>query len=787
LKSRLRVSLALAVAATPLVFILPASGDGLPDGAITQSAVSTQQYALANSDGTAWQEIDPTRLRVTQSPSSNQPTLLSASSDLWTMNPGFNQDLGIFVSDNGGSDQLVVWRESGGSAGRFSPNPAYVQTLFGMTSGHTYVFKLKWKTNKNALGATIYSGAGPIGGQFSPTSLTAKNFPLGITPNFVVKTNFSSLAGSDGATWQSTDAALATSLSPAASAIALLGGNADLWTDTTGYNQDLGIFVSDNGGTDQLVAWKESGGFGGTFSPNTTYVKAVYPMTAGHTYNFKLKWKTNKNAPGATIYAGAGPISGQWSPTSLLAETITTGANPYTGASTTQYGLGNSDGATWQPLDSALDLTVPGAANTNALLGANADLWTNTSGYNQDLGIFVNDNGGADTLVAWKESGGFAETFSPNAVFVQALYPMGAGHTYVFKLKWKTSNNAPGATIYAGAGPISGAYSPTSLSAETTTSAPAMPSISPSALSWAPPPCGDAIRTCQDVYLTNPSGCPPACPHQFLFSGGSPSADYRVHLPTGGPLIGGIDIDNGHNVIVIGGEIDLATPCMTDNNVCHGINISTGSTGEVYVEGVLIKNPDPTHSQYTGDGIDVNSSTLARLTLQNLRIEGIDGCDSGAFPSAHADVFQPYNAGGTAIRVDHLTGSSTFQGMQIDPDLSAPVSGDYRNVNINMLPNTHGCGGNHYGWWLTKYPTCNTYPMSLTNDWEQEPNGSLGLNGVWPDTDAILGCPAQYSGKVATWPNLPLVTGGVNNGLPPGGDFVPVGVAGLGYVSPGYQ
>ncbi len=35
--------------------------------------------------------------------------------------------------------------------------------------------------------------------------------------------------------------------------------------------------------------------------------------------------------------------------------------------------------------------------------------------FNQDIGIFVSDNGGADVLLAWKESGGFATTRQPAA------------------------------------------------------------------------------------------------------------------------------------------------------------------------------------------------------------------------------------------------------------------------------------------------------------------------------------------------------------------------------------
>jgi hypothetical protein len=36
----------------------------------------------------------------------------------------------------------------------------------------------------------------------------------------------------------------------------------------------------------------------------------------------KLRWKTNKPAGAASIYAGAGPINGQFSPTTLSAQLI---------------------------------------------------------------------------------------------------------------------------------------------------------------------------------------------------------------------------------------------------------------------------------------------------------------------------------------------------------------------------------------------------------------------------------------------------------------------------------
>jgi hypothetical protein len=270
--------------------------------------------------------MDATHLVTTAfAPSSAESVVVSGNADLWTANAGYNQDLGIFVSVNGATPVLLAWKESGGFAGTYSPNAAYVQTVYAMTSGNTYVFSLEWKTNIPASGATIYAGAGPIGSAFSPTRLTAYVLPANSAPNqwaSVVSTGQYTLANSDGSTWTAIDA---TTLATPSIAIAsggaaetvLVSGNADLWTANAGYNQDLGIFVSVNAGTPTLVAWKESGGFAGTYSPNAAFVQAMYTMAPGNSYVFSLRWKTNIAASGATIFAGAGPIGSAFSPTRL--------------------------------------------------------------------------------------------------------------------------------------------------------------------------------------------------------------------------------------------------------------------------------------------------------------------------------------------------------------------------------------------------------------------------------------------------------------------------------------
>ena len=99
-------------------------------------------------------------------------------------------------------------------------------------------------------------------------------------------------------------------------------------------------------------------------------------------------------------------------------------------------------------------------------VSGNADLWTTAAGFNQDLGITV--QGGAYPTTAgqpelWKESGGYAGTYSPNAASVIGMLAVSKGMTYNFKLQWK-ANRSGGGTIVAGAGPIASAYSPTRLS-----------------------------------------------------------------------------------------------------------------------------------------------------------------------------------------------------------------------------------------------------------------------------------------------------------------------------------
>src|SRR5439155_1280487 len=178
----------------------------------------------------------------------------------------------------------------------------------------------------------------------------------------------------------------------------------------------------------------------------------VISVPGGQAYTARLVWKTNK-ADSGSIYAGAGPVAGRFSETCVNFRLVTSLPSTVAKSSTLQYHLTNSNGSAWQDMDSTnLSLSFTPSAAGAILVGGNFDLFTATNGFNQDIGITVNDTSfpsNAGQPEGWKESGGFGGTFSPNAAYVQITTQLSGGHTYTFNLVWKTNKAASGATIYA--------------------------------------------------------------------------------------------------------------------------------------------------------------------------------------------------------------------------------------------------------------------------------------------------------------------------------------------------
>ena len=324
-----------------------------------------------------------------------------------------------------------------------SAPPPVTGIVSGLTNGTAYTFTVK---------AVTEAGSGP------ESAMSNSVTPGDVLPYTAMAAQQYWLTGSDGATWVDLDPTnLTLTITPQTTATAVLSANADLWTANAGINQDLGIDVA--GGVyptlpGQPEAWKESGGYGGTYSPNAAFVRSTIVMQGATTYTVKLRWKTNKPQGAGTIFAGAG--NGPYSPTRLTVQLLAP-ATVVGKVSTRQYSLPLS--STWVAMDnSALSLDYPTSATGTALISANADLWTTRAGYNQDIGIEVDG-----TVVAWKESGGFAGTYSPNAAFVQAAVPLAVAPHHQVRLVWKANKAWPASTVFAGAGP-GAQFSPTTLS-----------------------------------------------------------------------------------------------------------------------------------------------------------------------------------------------------------------------------------------------------------------------------------------------------------------------------------
>jgi hypothetical protein len=188
-------------------------------------------------------------------------------------------------------------------------------------------------------------------------------------------------------------------------------------------------------------------------------------VTGGTTYTARVQWKANKGYYG-WIHIGAGPIGANYSPTRMTVILVPGSGGAAVASSVQQFAQQNSDGVSWTPMSmTSMALSITPTVNTSFEVSANADLWTAVAGYNQDVAIMASGGAyGTGTVVAWKESGGFGGTFSPNAAMVTTDLHLQAGSTYSLWVVWKANHGGSGSrSIYAGAGPVAGSFSPSSL------------------------------------------------------------------------------------------------------------------------------------------------------------------------------------------------------------------------------------------------------------------------------------------------------------------------------------
>jgi hypothetical protein len=275
-------------------------------------------------------------------------------------------------------------------------------------------------------------------------------------------------------------------------------------------------------------------------------------------------------------------------------------------------------------------------------------------------------------------------------------------------------------------------------------------------LAWAPPALDDPqeVRVPDDVDTVH------------LDDG----RDYVLRLPKH-KRIGGLLVDGGRNVVLIGGRVTIPTSASTDQE--HKALAFIEQTGTVHVEGVSIDGS----AGGQGDGISI-SAPDATFQLENLRIAGLRGSESGI----HADIVQPWG-GARELRVDRLSGSSRYQGLQIPIDNGGIGRATLRNVDLQALPNASGSGGHML--WTILGEDCSAYPIRLRAVYVLPRAGRSFATSVWPEARRGRACAGRRRGGTIDWPQLP-IDGAVRRGRPPHGAFVPPRAAGVGYRSPGY-
>lgn len=251
-----------------------------------------------------------------------------------------------------------------------------------------------------------------------------------------------------------------------------------------------------------------------------------------------------------------------------------------------------------------------------------------------------------------------------------------------------------------------------------------------------------------------------------------PTRDYVVKIGNV-TAVGGVVLEGGHNVVAIGGHITIPWAGTSPGQNARRALYLKNQTGTVHIEGLLIDN----QGGDLGEGIQIAAQN-AIVQLENIRITDIHARDEVGFTDGHPDVIQPMG-GYRELRVDHLTGRSDYQGIFLKAESGWSLGKtDLRNVNLIGRPS------GHYLFWQELAAT----PVVLTGFWMNisQTKYSLGWS-VYPDLAKPLGRQATVSldGSVVHWTSSN-ISGSIRSGNPPSGDYVPVGVAGTQYVSPGY-
>jgi hypothetical protein len=205
-----------------------------------------------------------------------------------------------------------------------------------------------------------------------------------------------------------------------------------------------------------------------------------------------------------------------------------------------------------------------------------------------------------------------------------------------------------------------------------------------------------------------------------------PTRDYVLKLPRGTYDRGGLVIEGGDDVTLIGGHIWVPETGTTNNGLRRGLMLAN-QRGTIHVEGLRIDGPG------LSEGIQMEQRYGSRVQLQRIFVGTVRARDTVGFTDNHPDVVQTW-AGPKQLLIDGLSGTTTYQGMFL-----APVSAscrtkacqpntepgrrwDFRNVDIR------GTATARIIFWKDS-----PFPISLHDVWGSPAWGRPVSWSVWPN------------------------------------------------------
>ena len=268
--------------------------------------------------------------------------------------------------------------------------------------------------------------------------------------------------------------------------------------------------------------------------------------------------------------------------------------------------------------------------------------------------------------------------------------------------------------------------------------------------------------------------------------------DFRLVLPEQ-PLTHRLDIVGGRNVSIIGGAFHLKGYDDLDTNraALAFWNGEHSGIRTIHIEGIHFDMSEARDR----DALAFNDE-YAIFQVQNVRFENINGDHLGL----HPDAIENWG-GAKEIRIYKATVITDHQGFLLSPLQPTQINPtefvNLQKIDFKRNAGEYGVYPNHkcpIYLWLVHYmhETCETYErgaflsevyaLHADNCWD------FGMNDAMPNTIQPAGCLAVVSqdSSEMSWPSLPF-EGAMKQGVPPDGEFVPAGVAGIDYNSPGYK